>query len=295
MEFADSIGDFGVILGYAEKGETPNYRDIMFYWGSDMQLENLERAKDWLDKGFLSRNLMSNPVADSINEYLESGMCAVSNEGNNIDKWMGTVNNLYTDGSDWVVRYVPFDVSMGYAKIAEPTQDACAIPFVSDHKELACAVIQEVFLNPELNRLLRYGIEGVHYTIDPDTGALVDVVENDDFNSEGFNAWCWRNENYAYTGVSANSYLYDGMVDLLSKQEIYSKLGFSFDTTAIETEMANIEDVRVTYLEPLLYGLSEDVEADLEVFMQKAYDAGLQKVWDAFEEQWIAFCDENGY
>jgi putative aldouronate transport system substrate-binding protein len=290
---------YGIRCGVADNAtQTPDLAKIEWYWGSEKQLADIQRARDWLAKGYFSQNLMSNKIADSANDYLEAGSCFVTTNGNNIDKWIGVVNYLHDNGSANTVGYSPFNASCGYTKLAQPTQDACAIPFTSTHKELACAVLQEIYSNKELNRLLRYGIEGIHYTINAD-GSFTDNAANEDFNAEGFNAWCWRNEDFALVGKSYSTPFYTDMKAYLSQFKTFSPAAFAWDTAAIETQIAQVTEVEKTYLEPLLFGLSNGLGTTLQEnvtgFMQKANDAGLQDIWNSFEEQWTTWCGENGY
>ncbi len=55
-----------------------------------------------------------------------------------------------------------------------------------------------------------------------------------------------------------------------------------------------MEQVISQYLTPLRYGLTNDLDADLETFFQKAEAAGLNEVQDEYIRQYQAYCEANG-
>ena len=55
-----------------------------------------------------------------------------------------------------------------------------------------------------------------------------------------------------------------------------------------------MEQVINQYLTPLRYGLTEDLEADLAVFFERAEAAGLSKVQDEYIRQYTEYCEING-
>ncbi|MEE1200851.1 MAG: hypothetical protein U0L09_09385, partial [Christensenellales bacterium] len=61
-----------------------------------------------------------------------------------------------------------------------------------------------------------------------------------------------------------------------------------------EAQVAAVEQVISQYLTPLRYGLTDNLEADLAVFFEKAEAAGLSAVQDEYIRQYQEFCELNG-
>ena len=70
--------------------------------------------------------------------------------------------------------------------------------------------------------------------------------------------------------------------------------GFSFDRAPVEAKVAAVEQVISQYLTPLRYGLTDNLEADLANFFEKANAAGLQEVQDEYIRQYTEYCMQNG-
>ena len=70
--------------------------------------------------------------------------------------------------------------------------------------------------------------------------------------------------------------------------------GFAFDRGPVEAKVAAVEQVNSQYLTPLRYGLTNDLDADLKVFFEKANAAGLQEVQDEYIRQYKVYCEDNG-
>lgn len=54
-------------------------------------------------------------------------------------------------------------------------------------------------------------------------------------------------------------------------------MGFNFDVTNVQIEMANCNAVVTEYLKPLLYGFM-DIETSYPEFIKKLDDAGAEKI-----------------
>lgn len=107
------------------------------------------------------------------------------------------------------------------------------------------------------------------------------------------NGWAWRNPEFMLFDKS-----YDGVkeifaeLDKIQKPDIFT--GFAEDYTSYQAEKAALEQVEKQYLYPLQAGLVEDVDAGLATFMEKAKQAGLEKIQAEYIKQWNAYVQEKG-
>ncbi len=286
--------DIGMVIGSTQSAdEVPSWTKVEKYFSAENEqfMEELRTAKAWADAGFWDKNLSANP-SDDVNGFLEQGLLAVSYNGQNIDKWTGIYERAAQNHPEWDIGYVPYGLNYNYAFISSPTQDATAIPITAKNPERALAVVQEIYTNEELMHLISYGIKGVHYELD-ENGNYVALDKSSEFGTFAMSTWAWKNTEYLLEGKSDLSAKREEMIAKLDAANPILPITFEFNKEAYETEIAAIKQVVTQYLEPLRYGLTDDLEADVKIFLEKAEEAGLSKVQDAFIEQYKAFLEEN--
>ena len=289
-------GAAGIMIGAVkEEGEKPSWTKIEKYISPDNEwfLQELRTAKEWADAGFWDRNLSSNPT-DDVGGYFNQGMVAMSYNGLNIDKYSGTVGTVAKDHPDWEIGFVPYGLKQGYVFNSSPTQDATAMPITAEHPELAIRVVQEIYTNEELMQLISYGIRDVHYTLD-ENGAYVATDAAANFGQYAMNTWAWKRTDFMLEGaVTEEGRVVEEVRQQMAKAEPILPTSFSFDRGPVEAEVAALEQVISQYLTPLRYGLTNDLDADLAVFFEKAEAAGLSKVQDECIRQYQEYCAANG-
>lgn len=293
LHYEESVG---VMIGSVkEDGETPSWAKVEKYISPDNEWfrQELEVAKQWADEGFWDRNLSSNP-SDDVGGYFDEGMVAMSYNGLNIDKFSGTVGKAATNHEDWTIGFVPYGLKQGYVFNSSPTQDATAIPITSENPELALKVVELIYTNEELMQLISYGIEGVHYTID-ETGAYKATDDASNFGQYAMNTWAWKRTDYMLDGAATEEgKVVDELKAKMAEATPIMPTGFSFDRSPVEAKVAAVEQVISQYLTPLRYGLTDDLDADLANFFEKANAAGLQEVQDEYIRQYQEYCIANG-
>lgn len=286
----------GVMIGSVkEEGETPSWSKVEKYISPDNEwfLKELQIAKEWADAGFWDRNLSSNPI-DGVGDYFNQGMVAMSYNGLNIDKFSGTIGTVYADHPDWKIGFVPYGLKQGYVSHSSPTQDATAIPITAEHPELALKVMELIYTNEELHQLFAYGIKDYHYTLD-ETGAYVATDAAANFGQYAMNTWAWKRTDFFLEGATTEEgKIVDEIKAEMAQATPLMPCAFSFDRGPVEAKVAAVEQVMSQYLTPLRYGLTNDLEADLAVFFEKANAAGLQEVQDEFIRQYNQYLIDNG-
>jgi len=71
--------------------------------------------------------------------------------------------------------------------------------------------------------------------------------------------------------------------------------GFTENYEDYQAERTAVMNVMKQYLAPIQAGLTDDVEASVAEFLEKAYAAGLETCQEYWREQWIDYCEEYGY
>lgn len=274
--------------GIGVKYDTPG--EVYSYWGSEEQKEELNTYKRWADKGFFPKNVLN--VKDTMQDQVTSGKAAAI-FGDNPTRFNSMVIELQAANPDWKLAYYPFPLTTGFATPVHPIHNGFAIPKSSKNPERALAFYEKLVTDKRYNLLTQYGIEGKNYEIEDGYYKLIGDSSSNGFPREAMNGWAWRNPEFmlfdkGYDGVKA---IFDEL-DKIQKPDIAT--GFAEDYTAYQAEKAALEQVEKQYLWPLLAGQVDNVDQGLETFLQKAKQAGLEKIQAEYTKQWQAYIQEKG-
>lgn len=282
----DVVGpmSYGMIATYHEPS------NIISYWGSPEHLEDLKLYKRWADNGYISKNELNEN--DTNQDKLVNGTAAAM-LGDNPTRFNSTSSKMESTHPEWELAYHPFPLTKGYATPVHPIHNGFAVPKNSKHPERALAFYEKMVTDERYNLLTQYGVEDVNYTVEDGYYKMLGDANSNGFLREGMNGWAWRNPEYmlfepSYDGVQA---IFDEL-DKIAVPDIFT--GFAEDYTEYQAERAALEQVEKQYLYPLMAGQVADVEAGLQTFMEKAKQAGLDKVQNSYKEQWLAYLQENG-
>lgn len=281
---------------YGLAAEYSNPSELINYWASDDFRTDMKLMKDWADKGFWSKSALSEaPSSDAF----VNGQSVMIVEGQNAAKYIGSKATIATDHPDWEAAFIPYAKMNGVAYLTHPTSNATAIPTNSKNPERALMALNLLYTDQTLNRLIQYGIEGEHYTID-ENGFYVPGEKNEDYKSESANTWNLRNPNTSLPKESDAELtaIFGEMGQIAAKTktpDIDIFTGFVEDTAPYSAELAALSTVMTQYLAPIQAGLVPDVDKAIDEFLEKADQAGLAKIQEEYTKQWKAYCEEYGY
>ena len=280
-------------VGPSPYGMFATYDDpsnIASYWGSPEQLEDLKTFKRWADNGYFSKNELNEKQTNQ--DKVINGVAAAM-FGDNPTRYNDVMNKMKALHPDWELGYYPYPIAKGYATPVHPIHNGFAIPKASKHPERALAFYEKMVTDKRYNQLTEYGFEGVNYTVENGYYKMIGDTTTNGFPREAMQGWAWRNPEFmlfepSYDGIQA---IFDEL-DKIQKPDIYT--GFAEDYTDYQAERAALEQVQKQYYFPLLAGLVKDVEAGQKTFIEKAKQAGLDKVQEAYKQQWLAYLQEQG-
>lgn len=274
--------------GIGIKYEQPT--QVYSYWGSDEHREELNTYKRWADKGFIPKNVLN--IKDTLQDQVTSGKAATI-FGDNPNRFNDMVIKLKSSHPDWKLEYYPFPLTTGYATPVHPIHNGFAIPKSSANPARALAFYEKLVTDKRYNLLTQYGIEGKNYTVKDGYYQMLGTNASNGFPREAMNGWAWRNPEYMLFDPSFDKVKeIFAELDTIQKPDIYT--GFAEDYTTYQAEKAALEQVEKQYLYPLQAGLVADINEGLEIFMQKAKQAGLEKVQSEYTKQWEAYVQEKG-
>ncbi|WHY22460.1 extracellular solute-binding protein [Paenibacillus sp. G2S3] len=276
---------YGIGIKYSDPSKA------YLYWGSEEHKEELLTMRRWQEKGLISKNVLN--VKDTLQAPIIAGKAA-SIFGDNPTRFNDTLMKVKAAHPDWELGYYPYGKTIGYATPVHPIHNGFAIPKGSKNPDRALAFYEKMVMDKRYNQLTQYGVEGKNYKVDANGYyELIGDASTNGFTREGMNGWAWRNPEFMIFDKS-----YDGVkeifaeLDKIQKPDIFT--GFAEDYTSYQAEKAALEQVEKQYLYPLQAGLVEDVDAGLATFMEKAKQAGLEKIQTEYIKQWDAYVQEKG-
>ncbi|WP_263575762.1 extracellular solute-binding protein [Paenibacillus vietnamensis] len=275
---------YGIDVKYDSPGE------VSSYWGSEDQKSDLVTLKRWQDNGYMVKNVLA--VKDTLQDQVTSGKAAAI-LGDNPTRFNDMVIKIQSTHPDWELGYYPYPKTNGIATPVHPIHNGFAIPASSKNAERALAFYEKMVTDKRYNLLTQYGVEGKNYEVKDGYYTMIGDSTSNGFPREGMNGWAWRNPEFMlfdknYDGVKA-------IFDELDKIQVPDKFtGFAEDYTSYQAERAALEQVEKQYLFPLNAGLVKDVDAGLNTFMEKAKQAGLEKIQAEYTKQWLAYVQEQG-
>lgn len=180
-----------------------------------------------------------------------------------------------------------------YLTITNSGSPSCVKIFLSVHphaKEAlvpkrACQLLDLLYYDVDLNNLLSWGIEGVHY-IKTDDPNIIEYPEGIDASTVSYYSWGkWElpNNYLQYVMAPSPSNLWEEMDEFNMAAAPSKALGFVFDTTPVEGEITAVQNVITQYDPGLGSGTLEP--SKLEEFQQALLDNGVQKIIDEAQRQ----------
>lgn len=145
----------------------------------------------------------------------------------------------------------------------------------SKHAEAAMKFLNTWFSNEEVGTLVAYGIEGTHYKLDEN--GMGDYIDGQDSSTctyhlgsgiSNTNRIRWNTENPDYTKL---------LIEANNSAQKSAALGFAFDTSSVENEITQLDNVCSKYQIGLECGALDPATA-LEGFNTELKAAGLDTV-----------------
>lgn len=232
--------------------------------------EFLQMMYDWNQKGYFRSDAAT--VTDDVVDL-------------QIGKSMAKLVATYKPGVE-ASEKAKTGVDFGIQTIGTPhlstsgiTAAMTAISRTSKNPERAMMFLDRVNSDPVLYNMICFGIEGEHYTKD---GNYAIPVENSAYNPNV--DWAYGNQfNGLYReGQGENDW--ELTEEINSSAEPSKALGFSFDTTPVQTELASIGAVVDEYYPALATG-SVNPEEVLPEFLEKMEKAGSKTLIEECQKQ----------
>lgn len=250
-------------------------------------LEFTERMKTWNEKGYFSKSVLSNKTS-SLDSF-KSGRTAlafVNSPAECQDVWKEFSQD---DRAAWDVKfYSRYQKSQAMYNVMNT---CAAISAFSDNKEGALKVLNEFYANEELYKLLTYGIEGEHYTLN-ENGKYVPTAKDED---RGWLSLGVSNDNWALE----NEINFPGSEELIQKLYDQRIVNPAVDMPKDDTNTREIEvalsEVYSQYTGPRMYGSFQGTAQEaLDAEVKALKTAGIDKYIEEIQKQLDAYLKSTG-
>ena len=190
--------------------------------------------------------------------------------------------HLYSQ--DFKTKLVIFDDM--YTDAANYTSAATAISANCKHPDRAMQVLELFNTDPYVATLIRFGIEGVHYTKDSNGKMTLDGGRNADPANRGWLYW-YGNDFGNLTITEApesfsgpDNIVFEKMKEYNNSAKLAAHMGFVLNTENIQNEIAACTNVVQEYsdLTKGHYNSKEEVDAALDAMNEKLKANGVDKI-----------------
>ncbi|TFH03962.1 MAG: extracellular solute-binding protein [Spirochaetales bacterium] len=251
----------------------------------------LQDMRSFAQKGYFGQDILAEVTIAP--ELLEAGKTGgVIGGGENVDKVQELIQRVTTNNPTWEIGDFSWDLANGFAIPSAAQQDLSTIPIQSKHPEEGLKVVQAMLLDRDLQFLVDYGIEGVHYSIN-DQNQYVQLPGAKGYAVFGMAAWAWKNQSLMLAdgsvwGTEHDAYLkaFDGIA--------VANNGFALDVDPIVAELTACIQVEQQYGWPLWSGLVENIAEGQRIFEQRLTEAGFAKGKAEVQKQFLAYLAEVG-
>lgn len=274
----------GKYFGYVYNGEDPTWEDFVWQYETEMYLEYCNLVKSWSDKGFWTKNAVSNTISPL--DAFQNGTSAALFW--NLDTCESAKGVVDSEHPEWKAELIDICPDVVHIK-GDYTGDGFAIPEVSENKERALMVLDILKCDKEVYDICRYGIEGETYIASSDKNYLLGENQANYTVGNAPISWGLKNDNLERVQGEAGTDKSEIRKSLTDDAISEISSGFIFDDTNVKSELAAIGEVCSQYIPLLELGLAEDVEGTLEEMNSKCETAGLEKVKEEFKMQWETY------
>lgn len=278
------IEGIGVDLFYGESKDNP-YTLSNYYIEGDELVNFAKEMKKWADAGYWRTDVLN--YTGDVAAEMEEGKTGAHQH--HTQTWTGerTTMEKKQPGSD--LGFFWFGEEMNNVVGLNITHGAMAVAQTSKNPERALMVYDLMRNDPEIYRLMQYGIEGEMYTLD-ENGYLV-RPEGFQQNKDGvdLNYWWGRNDQLELRTADKDWDAIDALYATYDAVKInypYGKVVFELGN--IQMYLDNLSNVYNTYMPRIVFGMMDDPEAYVAEFRAQLKAAGIDICMQEIQRQLAA-------
>jgi len=263
--FFDPLGDhMGVLPNYDNDLKVVNLFEMPEY------KEFVNRIREWYKNGYILNDAATNKVStfDLIGSGKAFSYTAIQKPGfaEQETKSIGT-------------EMVTVELLPPYITTSNVTAATWGIPVHSKLQDRAMQFLNLMHEDADIVNLFSWGVEGAHYVKVDGQDNIITYPEGKDAMTVGYNslAWMFGNQFLTYIMQGNNPDIWKVTEEFNNTATPSKALGFVFDSSAVKTEYAAVQNVITQYKLPIETG-SVDPDKHLPEFIEKLKEAGIDKV-----------------
>ncbi len=271
----DNLGDStGVLMG------NDGFEVVDLYETDEFQ-KVIQVLRDWYLAGYIKSD-----VATDTEAYL-----SYASAGRMFSVMLSTDETIATQLEKQTgYEYVAYRLKTPLITSSTLSSGCWCVSSTTEVPEASVKFMNLAYSDKDLANLMCYGVEGVHWQYQAD--GTIDYADGVDAATTGYPMTTyWEMPNSLVASVPAGND--PGYNDQLIKENKEAKtsraLGFSFDTSSVQTEISAISAVGSQYMTGLLTG-SMDLDENYDKFIDDLKSAGIDTVIAEKQKQLDEWC-----
>ncbi len=270
MNPIDSLGA-SASTGVLMNGGLDNTKIVDAY-ETEQYKNHVKWMRKWYKAGYINPDVLTN--TDAATTLIQSG------------KYLGGFSTTEADmkfnlSKDCAQDMTMVNATLPYANTGMYQTTTWSIPITCDNPEATMKFLNLTYKSPEIINLLKYGIEGTHYTKTDDTG-IIKYPDGVNATNVGYiqPLGVFGDKSKMFQMEPATSAYYDQLKAFnasITDANSSKALGYTFNTLNVKTEKAAIDSVVSQYDIALEYG-AVDPDETLPEFIDALKSAGIDKV-----------------
>jgi putative aldouronate transport system substrate-binding protein len=252
-------------------------------------IEYAKMMKRWSDKGYFRKDVLT--YKGDTRSALKEGKTGLDEHHTQTYIGLRVDMDKKQPGSD--LQFFPWCYTRGNLVRLSILHGATCVGRNSKNPERALMVYDLIGNDPQVYRLVNYGIEGVQYILKKKNGVLVRATPpNYDENKHAFwsNFWGGRNDKLEIpsenTPIEIRNQLW-GYFDKIAIDFPYT--GWAFDPKPIQAELAALSNITNTYGPAISFGKVKDPVKAVQEYRNKLKAAGYDKALKEVQKQLLKF------
>lgn len=268
-----SQANAGVVLMDDTEGKVVNYYETDYF------AENMSRMYKWAQNGWISKDCAT--ITETRENQMKAGSAfsyfcpikpdTVAEQSRSVGSEVAAAilsDNVLQTGN---VTGMPWGIGRN-----------CKYP------ERVMQVLDYMYGSSEIMNLLNWGIEGEHYVVVDEENGIINYPDGvtSDTKSWGLGlGWQIPNQKIAYIWEGTDPEIWEQYTSWnTTEAKGFISNGFIFNDSDVQTEIAALYNVYAQYMDALGSGAVDPTE-NIDKFNKDLYNAGLQTVMDAKQEQ----------
>ena len=275
------IEGLGVDLFYGESKENP-YTLSTYYLEGDEFVNFAKMMKAWADAGYWRTDVLN--YTGDVAAEMEEGKTGAHQH--HTQTWTGerTTMEEKQPGSD--LGFFWFGEESQTLIALNITHGAMAVANTSKNPERALMVYDLLRNDPEIYRLMQYGIEGDQYTLDENGYIVRPEGFNDSVDGVSFNWWWGRNDQLELRAANRDWEAIDALYAIYDGVKINYPYGqVVFELSSIQMYLDNLSNVYNTFMPRIVFGMVDDPEAFVADFRAQLKAAGIDQCMEEIQRQ----------